>query len=65
MDVEGYEENVLLGATNIIRKYKPVLSFSAYHKPTDKVRLPQLVKNIRADYRIKLNSFYEEDFYCD
>jgi FkbM family methyltransferase len=65
MDVEGYEENVLLGAKETISKFKPVLSFSAYHKPTDKTRLPEVVRSIRPDYRIRLNSFYEEDFYCE
>lgn len=64
MDVEGYEEDVLLGATNTIKKYKPILSFSAYHKPSDKTRLPDVVHSIRPDYHIKLNKFDEEDFYC-
>jgi len=65
MDVEGYEENVLLGAKEIIKKYKPVLSFSAYHLPTDKERLPKVVLSIRPDYKIKLNNYWEEDFYCE
>jgi hypothetical protein len=65
MDVEGYEENVLLGARETIRKWKPVLSFSAYHKPTDKTRLPEVVKSIRSDYDIRLNKHFEEDFYCE
>lgn len=64
MDVEGYEENILLGAKETIKKWKPILSFSAYHLPTDKERLPQIVKSIRPDYKIKLNKFGEEDFYC-
>lgn len=65
MDVEGYEEDVLLGAADTIKKHKPILSFSAYHKPTDKVRLPEVVRSIRPDYHIKLNKYDEEDFYCD
>ncbi len=65
MDVEGYEENVLLGARGAIARDKPVLSFSAYHKPTDMKRLPQVVREIRADYRIRLNRYAELDFYCD
>jgi FkbM family methyltransferase len=65
MDVEGNEEDVLIGAKETIRNFKPVLSFSAYHKPTDKTRLPEVVRSIRPDYKIKLNSFYEEDFYCE
>lgn len=65
MDVEGYEEDVLLGAKETIKRFKPVLSFSAYHKPTDKARLPEVVRSIRPDYKITLNSFAEEDFYCE
>ena len=65
MDTEGYEENILLGAKETIKRWKPILSFSAYHKPTDKERLPKIVKSIRPDYRITLNKFSEEDFYCE
>lgn len=64
MDVEGYEENVLLGGVETIKGFKPILSFSAYHKPSDKTRLPEIVRGIRPDYVIELNSHYEEDFYC-
>ena len=65
MDVEGFEENALMGAKATIAKYKPVMSLSAYHKPTDKVAIPKLIREMRQDYSIKLNNFYEEDFYCD
>ncbi len=65
MDVEGYEANVLLGAAGLIRKYKPVLSFSAYHRKADKKELPKTVAVIRPDYAITLNTFAEHDFYCD
>gem|GEM_PF-2563303 len=65
MDVEGAEEQALKGATETIKAYKPILSFSAYHKPTDKTRLPEVVRSIRPDYKITLNSFAEEDFYCE
>jgi len=65
IDVEGYEENVLLGGKQMIKRCKPVLSFSAYHKPTDKTRLPEVVRSIRSDYNIRLNHYVEEDFYCD
>ncbi len=64
MDVEGFEENVLLGAKKIIEKDKPVLSLSAYHKTSDKKRLPKIIKSLREDYKIALNNFDEENFYC-
>ena len=65
MDIEGYEENALRGSKNIIKKYKPILTFSAYHKPTDKVILPEVVRSIRRDYNIRLYNFADEDFYCE
>ncbi len=65
IDTEGYETEVLLGAKNIIKKYKPILSFSAYHKPEDKEKLPQILKSIRNDYRITLVNYGEDNFFCE
>lgn len=64
LDVEGYEENVLLGAKKTIAKHKPILALSAYHKPTDKERLPAVISSIRNDYKIELLQKAEPDFYC-
>ena len=65
LDIEGYEENALRGASKIIKRDKPILAFSAYHKNTDKTRLPAVVKSIRPDYKIKLLKIGEDDFYCE
>jgi FkbM family methyltransferase len=65
IDVEGYEEEVILGASGIVKKYKPVLSFSAYHRNCDRKKLPEVVRSLRKDYRITLNFFDERDFYCE
>lgn len=65
IDVEGYEKNVLLGAERIIKKYKPVLSLAAYHRPADKKALPKVIRGLRGDYKITLNIFAEHDFYCE
>jgi len=64
IDAEGSESDILLGSKKIIRKYKPVLSFSAYHKPEDKLELPEIVNSIRKDYSCRLNNYAEADFYC-
>jgi len=64
MDTEGFEEKILIGAKETIRLFKPILSFSAYHNESDKEVLPKLVKSIRKDYKIDLNTFSEEVFYC-
>lgn len=65
MDVEGAERVILEGARATMKFQKPVLSFSAYHLPDDKEVLPRIVKEANPDYIIKLNSYLEEDFYCD
>ena len=55
---------MLLGAAGLIKKYKPVLSFAAYHRKADKKNLPAALRGLRADYRITLNTFAEHDFLC-
>ena len=65
IDAEGFEENILLGAARTMKKYKPILSFSAYHKPGDKEELPALVISIRPDYSCRLMNRSEEDIYCE
>jgi len=64
MDIEGYEEKALIGAGNLIKKYKPTMSISAYHKPTDMKRLPEQIKSLRSDYKIELHRYWESDFFC-
>ncbi|MEM3542742.1 MAG: FkbM family methyltransferase [archaeon] len=64
IDTEGFEKEVLLGAKETIREWKPILSLSAYHRPEDKKTLPEVIKSIRSDYNIKLNKYGDEDFYC-
>ncbi len=54
MDVEGYERQVLKGAKETIKKYSPVISVSAYHKPDDLVEIPKIVKSIDQDYKYKV-----------
>ncbi len=65
MDIEGFEEQALIGGKMTIAANKPILSFSAYHKPTDKEVLPRTVKSILPDYKCELVKGAEEDFYCD
>lgn len=52
MDVEGAEMNALLGAREIIKKYKPKLMISLYHKPNDIWELPLFVKELVPEYKI-------------
>lgn len=63
IDTEGYEENILNGAKETIRKFKPIISMSAYHKVTDKYELPKTLNKI-APYSCELVHDGEEDFIC-
>jgi FkbM family methyltransferase len=64
-DVEGYEASVFVGASKTIAAYAPILDFSAYHKPSDPVELPELIDTIRSGYSCNLREFYEKVLYCD
>lgn len=52
MDIEGAEMNALLGARETIKKYKPKLMISLYHKPNDIWELPLFVKELVPEYKI-------------
>ncbi len=54
MDVEGAESETLAGMTDTIRRCRPKLLVSAYHKPDDFITLPLLIQSICPDYRLYL-----------
>ena len=64
IDTEGYEAEVLRGAKESIKKWKPVIAMSAYHNPNDKEDLPRILKEIFPDYICELHMTNEEDFIC-
>lgn len=57
MDVEGFEENVIKGAQNIIRDQKPILAISIYHKRFDIWRIPTLLLQYNKNYRFYLRYY--------
>ena len=65
MDIEGAELNALKGAINTLKKCRPYLALSAYHKPEDLITLPQFIKSVygncgiylRKDFRLSLTGF--------
>lgn len=61
MDIEGAEYEVLCGAKQTIKKYKPKLAICVYHKPEDIILIPQLIKELVPEYKIYL-SHRREDF---
>ena len=57
MDLEGSEYKALLGAEEIIKKYKPKLAISIYHKPEDIWELPELVLSMNPQYKLYLGHY--------
>ncbi len=68
MDVEGMEAAALRGAARTIRKYKPSMQVSAYHRSEDLFDLPLLVEQIQPGAKVYLRHFsclpaWDTDFY--
>lgn len=57
MDVEGAEVQALLGAKDTIRKFKPRLAISIYHRPNDILEIPLRINKIRNDYLFYLRHY--------
>jgi FkbM family methyltransferase len=51
MDVEGAELMALKGAEQTIRRYKPLLGVSIYHRERDVIDIPLYIKEIAPEYR--------------
>jgi|WetSurMetagenome_2_1015567.scaffolds.fasta_scaffold00190_24 FkbM family methyltransferase len=63
MDIEGSEIEALHGSANTIRKNKPTLVISAYHKKDDLYRITTLIHQICPEYKLYLRHFGTS--FCD
>lgn len=52
MDIEGAELEALKGSREIIKKYRPRLAISAYHKKEDLFELPSYIKELVPEYKL-------------
>lgn len=59
MDIEGGEEPALRGAIETIRRFRPRLAISVYHRATDLWRIPELVDAAGNDYELRLRHYTE------
>jgi FkbM family methyltransferase len=50
-DVEGAELEALKGAEQTIRRYRPLLAVSVYHRERDLIDIPAYINSISPDYR--------------
>ncbi len=53
MDIEGAEQNALRGARATLERFHPRMALSAYHRPEDPQRIPELVKQAWAGYHVE------------
>ena len=67
-DIEGMELSMLKGASNTIRRCKPKLALSAYHKPGDLFAIIDFVRSHVPEYQIALrhhsSNLSETVLYC-
>jgi FkbM family methyltransferase len=56
MDIEGAEQNALLGCRETIERFAPKLAISIYHLGDDMVRIPQIINEMQVNY-----SFYSDE----
>lgn len=57
MDIEGAEKNALLGAERMIKKFKPKLAISVYHRWEDIYDLPEIILNYDPQYTFYLRHY--------
>lgn len=57
MDIEGAEYRALLGAERTIKKYRPRMALSVYHKPEDIVEIPALLLEYDNSYKFALRHY--------
>ena len=51
MDIEGAEREALKGAANTIRRYRPRLAISIYHRLSDFLDIPEYIAELAPGYR--------------
>ena len=57
LDIEGAELDALSGAAKSIRKWKPKMAISVYHKLDDIWRIPEYILSLRSDYQFEFRHY--------
>lgn len=57
MDIEGAEQEALLGAKRIISEYQPKLAICIYHRIEDLWEIPLLIKELNPEYHLYIRNY--------
>ncbi len=57
MDIEGAEAAAIKGGENTVTNHKPQMQIACYHRSEDLFNLPEMIFNLRKDYKIYLRHF--------
>ena len=60
-DIEGFEQEMLLGAENIIKKNKPKIAITTYHKENNPVDIINLIKSYVPEYNYFIKGIHGEE----
>ncbi|WP_066494965.1 FkbM family methyltransferase [Abyssisolibacter fermentans] len=55
MDIEGSELEALKGAAKIIKRFKPKLAISIYHKAEDLIEIPNFILELVPEYKLYIS----------
>ncbi len=69
MDVEGADKETLLGLSETLKRDKPKLAVSAYHRTEDLFEIPQQILELNPNYSVYLRHHpyipaWETNYYC-